>query len=100
MEQSGRLAARHLQGTVWFLQVNTSSFRAFAQYCLVLPLLLSPGAAISLPVAIPGAQPAVLGTGVLQLPIWNTPDSGQGYPFTQPKLGAWTRNHPFVGASM
>lgn len=85
---------------MWFLQVNTSYFRAFAQYRLVLPLLLSPGVDASLPVSIPGAQPAVLGTRVLQLPIWNTPDSEQGYPFTQPKLGAWTRNHPFVGASM
>ena len=69
MEQSGRLAARHLQGIVWFLQVNTSFFRTFAQHCLVLHLLLSPGAAASLPVSIPGVQPAVLGTRALEHPI-------------------------------
>lgn len=84
VEQSGTLTARHPQGAVWFLQVNAGSFRALAQYCLVLPLLLLPSC------LSPSQEPqrAVPDTRALQLPLWNTSDSELRQPFTQPKLGA------------
>lgn len=74
-------AARYPQGIVWSSQ-SAGSQRLFIVLptVLVLHQPLSPGAAVFPPVSIPRAQSAVLGTRMLQLPVWYTPDSGTGIP--------------------
>lgn len=93
--EAERETARHPQGAVWILQVSAISLIEFLQYCLQDWFYTS----FSPLVLLSCHQPPSLEPSQLcwnQLPIWNIPDSGHGCPFTWPRLGFWTRKHPFI----